>query len=85
MRISSSRAHKEGYTRNDDPSTLKASGETPESRQDNISETLDTAKDALDDDAYTLLLPNTESEEKVKIATNFPFARYYYILIIFSE
>ncbi|XP_061337678.1 protein PIN-LIKES 3-like [Gastrolobium bilobum] len=67
MRISSSRVQKEGNTKND-PSTLKASGEISESHPDNFSETFNPAKDALDD-AYTILLPNKQSEEvKVPIS-----------------
>ncbi|KAJ1434095.1 Membrane transport protein [Sesbania bispinosa] len=66
MRISSSRVHKEGGTRSN-PSLLKASGETLESQPENIAETLNPAKDALDD-AYTILLPNADSEEKIPIS-----------------
>lgn len=80
MRISASKVHKEGNT-SDDPSKLEASGEISETHQENFSETLNSAKDAMDD-AYTILLPNTESEEKVKVATNFPFKRYYVLIII---
>ena len=66
MRISSSRVHKEGNT-SDYPSILKASGEISQSYPDNFSEALNPAEGTLDD-AYAILLPSTESEEKVKVA-----------------
>lgn len=60
MRISSNKAK------------LMTSGMISDSQQNNnISETLKSAKDA-PDDAYTLLLPNTEFQEKVKFHTSFP-------------
>ncbi|KAF1871929.1 hypothetical protein Lal_00012146 [Lupinus albus] len=52
MRISASKVQKEVNTSND-PSKLKGSGDISESQQYDI------------DDAYTILLSNTESEEKV--------------------
>ncbi|XP_020992308.1 protein PIN-LIKES 3-like [Arachis duranensis] len=55
IRISSSRLQKEGTNR------VKASGEISH------SETLNPAKDTLDD-AYTILLPTPESQEKLKIS-----------------
>lgn len=58
MRISTSRAK------------LMTSGVISESQQYNISVTNNPAKDALDD-AYTLLLPNTDFEEKVNDSPNF--------------
>ncbi|TKY58417.1 transporter C5D6.04 [Spatholobus suberectus] len=59
MRISSSRIQKEDSTSNGS-NILKASGEIP----DNFLETLNPTKDTMDD-AYTILLPDAESEEKV--------------------
>ncbi|XLU32781.1 hypothetical protein S245_068847, partial [Arachis hypogaea] len=55
IRISSSRLQKEGTNK------VKASGEISH------SETLNPAKDTLDD-AYTILLPTPESQEKLKIS-----------------
>ncbi|XP_020203336.1 protein PIN-LIKES 3 [Cajanus cajan] len=67
MRISSSRIQKEESTSIDN-SILKASREKSESHQDKFSETLQPAKDTMDD-AYTILLPGPESEEKVSFST----------------
>ena len=75
MRISSSRIQKEDNTGNG-INILKASAEASESRTDNFSETLNPTKDATDD-AYTLLLPHAKPEEKVRLATNFPFLKIY--------
>ncbi|TKY58416.1 hypothetical protein E2542_SST15477 [Spatholobus suberectus] len=67
MTISSSRIQKEDNT-SDDNSLLKASGEISESNPDNFSETLNPTEDTMDD-AYTLLLPEAESKEKVSISS----------------
>lgn len=59
MRISSNKAK------------LMTSGVLSDSHQNNnISETLNPAKD-VPEDAYALLLPNTEFQEKVKFHTSF--------------
>ncbi|XP_057421851.1 protein PIN-LIKES 3-like isoform X1 [Lotus japonicus] len=57
MRVSSKTLHKE-------------SGTISQSQPDNISETPTPAKDTLDD-AYTQLLPTTESQEKVKVSISY--------------
>ncbi|CAL0313088.1 unnamed protein product [Lupinus luteus] len=62
MRISANKLHKEVNTSNDH-SILKGSEEISESQQDSYSGTLNSAKYEVDD-AYTILLSNTESEEK---------------------
>ncbi|KAL2334139.1 hypothetical protein Fmac_015352 [Flemingia macrophylla] len=67
MRISLSSIKREDTTI-DDSSLLKASGEISVSHQDNVSETLNPTKDAMDD-AYTLLLPEAESKEKVSVSS----------------
>lgn len=58
---------------------LKASADISESHPHNFSETLYPTKDTMDD-AYTILLPETNSEEKVRLATNFPFLKIYHLL-----
>jgi len=67
MRISASIVPKEEYRTGS--FTQEASGEIlaflSEDEDPKSSE-----KNNLDDDAYTLLLPSNESEEKVKVATN---------------
>ncbi|RDY09086.1 Protein PIN-LIKES 3, partial [Mucuna pruriens] len=68
MRISSSRIQTEEDDTSDDSSLLKASGENIESHPNNFSETLNPTEDTMDD-AYTMLLPNAESEQKVSISS----------------
>ncbi|KAG4951914.1 hypothetical protein JHK85_045781 [Glycine max] len=63
MRISSSRIQKEDNT-SKDSNMLKASADISESHPHNFSETLYPTKDTMDD-AYTILLPETNSEEKI--------------------
>jgi len=58
------------------------SGVISESQQDNISVTNNLAKDA-PDDAYTLLLPNTDFEEKVKRFIQTFFTDFDFIIPIF--
>ncbi|KAK7360388.1 hypothetical protein VNO77_02378 [Canavalia gladiata] len=65
MRISTRRVQNESITRSDS-NILKASGEISESQSDNLSETLNPTKEDLDE-SYTILLPNTESQEQVSI------------------
>ncbi|CAJ1942147.1 unnamed protein product [Sphenostylis stenocarpa] len=67
MRISASRIQKEDGTSNGS-GILKASGDTSESHPHKFSETLTPTKDTMDD-AYTLLLPDAESEEKVSVSS----------------
>ncbi|KAH1206107.1 Protein PIN-LIKES 3 [Glycine max] len=62
MRISSSRIQKDNTSK--DSNMLKASADISESHPHNFSETLYPTKDTMDD-AYTILLPETNSEEKV--------------------
>lgn len=73
MRISANRIQKEDASSNAN-GTLKASGEASESHSHHFSQTLNPTKDATDD-AYTLLLPEAESKEKVRLATKFPFQK----------
>jgi len=73
MRISSSRIQKEDGSSNDN-SIVKASGGTSESQSHHFSQTLNPTKDTMDD-ACTLLLPEAESEKKVRLTTNFPFQK----------
>ncbi|KAG4941121.1 hypothetical protein JHK87_044992 [Glycine soja] len=61
MRISSSRIQKDNTSK--DSNMLKASADISESHPHNFSETLYPTKDTMDD-AYTILLPETNSEEK---------------------
>lgn len=77
MRISSSRIQKDNTSK--DSNMLKASADISESHPHNFSETLYPTKDTMDD-AYTILLPETNSEEKVRLATNFPFLKIYHLL-----
>ncbi|KAG5099748.1 hypothetical protein JHK82_044800 [Glycine max] len=72
MRISSSRIQKDNTSK--DSNMLKASADISESHPHNFSETLYPTKDTMDD-AYTILLPETNSEEKVRLATNFPYKK----------
>ncbi|KAK7346256.1 hypothetical protein VNO80_20771 [Phaseolus coccineus] len=67
MRISSTRTQKEDGSSNDN-SIMKASGGTSESLSHHFSQTLNPTKDTMDD-AYTLLLPEAESEKKVSISS----------------
>lgn len=83
MRISSSRIQNEDRTSNDS-SMLKASADISVSHPHNFSKTLNTTKGTVDN-AYTILLPETNSEEKVRLATNFPYKSFYYLLIIIYE
>ncbi|KAL2999783.1 hypothetical protein AAZX31_09G178300 [Glycine max] len=63
MRISSSRIQNEDRTSNDS-SMLKASADISVSHPHNFSKTLNTTKGTVDN-AYTILLPETNSEEKI--------------------
>ncbi|XP_027918306.1 protein PIN-LIKES 3-like isoform X1 [Vigna unguiculata] len=67
IRISASRIQKEDASSNDIV-ILKASGEASESHPQHFFQTLNPTKDTMDD-AYTLLLPEEESEEKVSISS----------------
>ncbi|QCD82190.1 Auxin efflux carrier [Vigna unguiculata] len=78
MRISSSRIRREDPSSNDNV-ILKASGEASESHPHHFSQTLNPTKDTMDD-AYTLLLPEEESEEKVRLTT---VALYYLVNLLF--
>jgi len=73
IRISASRIQKEDASSNDIV-ILKASGEASESHPQHFFQTLNPTKDTMDD-AYTLLLPEEESEEKVRLITKFPFQK----------
>jgi len=73
MRISSSRIQKEEGSSNNH-GILKASEGTSESHPHHFSQTHNPVKDTMDDEC-TLLLPEAESEKKVRLTTNFPFQK----------
>lgn len=74
MRISSSKVYIEG-NKSSDTITLEASGDdVSESFIEEGSETITQVKGNVDDDAYILLLSKNQSEQKVKVATKFPFS-----------
>ncbi|KAH1043811.1 hypothetical protein AAZX31_09G178300 [Glycine max] len=79
MRISSSRIQNEDRTSNDS-SMLKASADISVSHPHNFSKTLNTTKGTVDN-AYTILLPETNSEEKV----SFPSKIRHYVRMISSH
>ena len=78
MRVSSSKFHRQSST-GIHSINIEASGEILEPFPEECSEEPEPKNPAKDnlDDAYTLLLPSTESEVKVKVDTNFPFERYF--------
>jgi len=75
MRISSNKVHKEG-NKSSDSITLEDSRDASESLIEEGSEHISPTKGNVDD-AYTLLLSKNDSEQKIKVAINFPFIRYF--------
>lgn len=69
MRISSSNVQKEG-NESSDSVTLATSEDVSESPIEGCSENINSA--------YRLLLSKNESEQKVKVAINFPFITYFF-------
>jgi len=74
MRISSRNVQKEG-NRSGESITLEASGDVSQSLIEEGSENISPTKGNVDD-AYIPLLSTNESEQKTKVAINFPFIRY---------
>lgn len=73
MRISASKVNKEGKESDDDDSRkLEDPEEKAESLPDKCSEALGPSKGTMDD-AYSLLLPYSESEANRKVGTTFTF------------
>jgi hypothetical protein len=75
MRISSSKVQKEG-NKSSDSITLEASRDVSESFIEEESEAINAVKGNVDD-SYILLISKSESEQKMKVVTNFPFIRYF--------
>lgn len=77
MRISSKKIPRidNGNDDDDDSSKLKYSEENTETFPETCTEAQSPAKGE-SDDAYIMLLPNAEPEEKPKVTTNFPFKTY---------
>jgi hypothetical protein len=75
MRISSSKVQKEG-NKSSDSITLEASRDVSEPFIEEESEAINAVKGNVDD-SYILLISKSESEQKMKVVTNFPFIRYF--------
>jgi hypothetical protein len=75
MRISSSKVQKEG-NKSSESITLEASRDVSESFIEEESEAINAVKGNVDD-SYILLISKSESEQKMKVVTNFPFIRYF--------
>jgi hypothetical protein len=75
MRISSSKVQKEG-NKSSESITLEASRDVSESFIEEESDAINAVKGNVDD-SYILLISKSESEQKMKVVTNFPFIRYF--------
>jgi hypothetical protein len=75
MRISSSKVQKEG-NKSSESITLEASRDVSEPFIEEESEAINAVKGNVDD-SYILLISKSESEQKMKVVTNFPFIRYF--------
>jgi hypothetical protein len=75
MRISSSKVQKEG-NKSSESITLEASRDVSESFIEEESDAINAVKGNVDD-SYILLISKSESEQKMKVVTNFPYIRYF--------